>query len=378
MDRCRPGVVDAISVITPAQQMLASCTGAFITSLLMTPLDVVKTRLQAQQRSRLNHRCFLYCNGLMDHVCLCVNGGGASAACNGNGSGCNGAGARVWHRRPCPTPYRGTCDAMLRIARVEGVPSLWSGLLPTLVSAVPTTVLYFTGYDRLRMRMLSWASVERWHLHSLVPLAAGAVARLLSSTLMAPLELVRTRVQAAAGRQPLGTICRQLVGERGVVGLWRGLVPTLMRDIPFSAIYWFGYETLKRRFLHLSAVEGHHHQQQQRIPALVCSFVAGACAGSLAAVVTLPFDVVKTHWQIELGGGANGGRVGGVAAALSDIYRRSGVRGLFAGLSPRLVKVAPACAIMITTYETGKVVFAEYNTYSAEERLSSVLMSKLS
>lgn len=37
----------------------------------MTPLDVVKTRLQAQQKSLLSNKCFLYCNGLMEHLCPC-------------------------------------------------------------------------------------------------------------------------------------------------------------------------------------------------------------------------------------------------------------------------------------------------------------------
>lgn len=40
----------------------------------MTPLDVVKTRLQAQQKALASNRCFVYCNGLMDHLCPCPNG----------------------------------------------------------------------------------------------------------------------------------------------------------------------------------------------------------------------------------------------------------------------------------------------------------------
>lgn len=40
----------------------------------VTPLDVVKVRLQAQQKtSSVVHKCFLYCNGLMDHICPCIN-----------------------------------------------------------------------------------------------------------------------------------------------------------------------------------------------------------------------------------------------------------------------------------------------------------------
>lgn len=84
--------------IKPYQQMLSSCSGALLTSLLskwllqfydllrsinrsvlyrsitVTPLDVVKTRLQTQQKRMGSHKCFVYCNGLMDHLCPCPNG----------------------------------------------------------------------------------------------------------------------------------------------------------------------------------------------------------------------------------------------------------------------------------------------------------------
>ena len=86
--------------ITPTQQMLSSCFGALTTSVMgeyyaifmfiivsimshiecfnvfgvVTPLDVVKIRLQVQQNTMPSHRCFIYCNGLMDHCIICVNG----------------------------------------------------------------------------------------------------------------------------------------------------------------------------------------------------------------------------------------------------------------------------------------------------------------
>lgn len=40
-----------------------------------------------------------------------------------------------------------------------------------------------------------------------------------------------------------------------------------------------------------------------------------------------------------------------------EIYSQHGFRGLFAGTVPRLVKVAPACAIMISSFEYGKIFF---------------------
>lgn len=43
-------------------------------SFTVTPLDVVKTRLQTQQKRMTSNKCFVYCNGLMDHLCPCPNG----------------------------------------------------------------------------------------------------------------------------------------------------------------------------------------------------------------------------------------------------------------------------------------------------------------
>ncbi len=46
---------------------------------------------------------------------------------------------------------------------------------------------------------------------------------------------------------------------------------------------------------------------------------------------------------------------------MKRIYATEGFRGLFTGYVPRIVKVAPACAIMISTYEYGKSFFVRYN-----------------
>ena len=57
----------------------------------MTPLDVIKIRLQAQQNAMPSQRCFIYCNGLMDHCIICVNG---------NGKGSSKLLKEQWYKRP--------------------------------------------------------------------------------------------------------------------------------------------------------------------------------------------------------------------------------------------------------------------------------------
>uniref|UniRef100_A0A8D0BCS3 Mitochondrial glutathione transporter SLC25A39 n=1 Tax=Salvator merianae TaxID=96440 RepID=A0A8D0BCS3_SALMN len=329
--------------ITPMQQMLASGTGALFTSLFVTPLDVVKIRLQAQKTPFSKGKCFLYCNGLMDHLYVCQNGNSCTA----------------WYRKP--THFTGTLDAFVKIVRNEGIRSLWSGLPPTLVMAVPATVIYFTSYDQLRDFMRSKLDSQGQY----IPLVAGAIARLGAVTMISPLELIRTKMQSRQLSYHELRVCIQSsVAQDGWLSLWRGWGPTVLRDVPFSALYWFNYELVKESFcsrLHLDEAT------------FTVSFASGAISGTVAAILTLPFDVVKTQRQVELGDmetlQVTTARSSSTWLLMQKIWKQSGTRGLFAGFLPRVIKVAPACAIMISTYEFGKTFFQKINQ---ERRLSSL------
>lgn len=104
--------------------------------------------------------------------------------------------------------------------------------------------------------------------------------------------------------------------------------------------------------------------------------------------MTMPFDLITTHTQIELGqdvlyeeiGAGTGAGTGTGAGArpktpqsavansrpsvlsrMRQIYRLQGVRGLYVGVMPRMLRVVPACAIMISTFEYSKSFFFHYN-----------------
>ncbi|XP_013885098.1 mitochondrial glutathione transporter SLC25A40 [Austrofundulus limnaeus] len=316
--------------ITPLQQMVSSCSGAFITSLLVTPLDVIKIRLQAQKNPLFKGKYFVYSNGLMDHLCVCENG---------------------WSR--AHGHFSGTFDAFYKIVRCEGIRALWSGLPPTLVMAVPATMIYFTGYDQL-CAVLRRRMGEQAHW---APLLAGGIARVGSATVISPLELIRTKLQSQKqSYQELSHCIRSAVEAEGWWSLWRGLGPTLLRDVPFSAMYWFNYERSKSWLCE-------HYQSSEATFSI--TFSCGAVSGSVAAIVTLPFDVVKTRRQVQLGELQASNLLSKSSSSTFSVMRRivahDGFKGLFAGFFPRLVKVAPACAIMISSYEFGKSFFHKHN-----------------
>jgi solute carrier family 25 protein 39/40 len=184
----------------------------------------------------------------------------------------------------------------------------------------------------------------------LVPLVAGILARATVTSLVSPLELVRTNLQSTplSPDQPhtLRSVLvsvRALVAANGARHLWRGLGATLWRDVPFSGLYWASYESGKR-LLRTRGFEG--------APA---SFVSGASSGILAALVTSPFDVVKTRRQAMLMAGPATGTTA-TLPLIAEVVRTEGMSALFAGLGPRMVKIAPACGIMIACFEvSGRV-----------------------
>jgi solute carrier family 25 protein 39/40 len=340
--------------ITPGQQMIASCSGALLTSIFATPMDVVKIRLQSQTKTIQKGSCFIYSNGLMDHICtvnctICANGNGKGMATSSLNSV-----AKEWYARPAR--FTGTVDAFVKIARYEGVTSLWSGLPPTLVMAVPATIVYFTTYDQLKY-MMGYQEFDPSTQY--VPIWAGTTARVLTTTIISPLELIRTKMQSEQlSYRQVGVALRSSMEQGGVRSLMRGLGPSLLRDLPFSALYWYGYEYMK--VLQLI-------QSGSTEPTFSQSFLSGAVSGTVAAVLTLPFDVVKTHRQIELGVSLTQGNPPSSSTwvIIGKLYAEKGVSALFAGMIPRILKVAPACAIMISSYEYGKSFFRHHNAEKA-------------
>lgn len=66
----------------------------------------------------------------------------------------------------------------------------------------------------------------------------------------------------------MNTAIRTVIQTQGILGLWRGLPPTILRDVPFSGIYWTCYENIKSYF-------------QVKEPTFGFSFFAGAVSGSV-------------------------------------------------------------------------------------------------
>ncbi|KAM5474305.1 Carrier protein, mitochondrial [Microsporum audouinii] len=406
--------------ISTSQKMISATWGSLLTSLLVTPLDVVRVRLQAQTPviraslppsgvstgsppqttlTSVSPSPLTFFRHLPPNL-------GVTACCREVfwiGENAQTQFCLVNQPPPSATPqppsasciveqrksYTSTLDGLRKIARHEGPLSLWRGLSPTLVMAIPANVIYFTGYDWLRYDHSS--PVATYVPANAAPLVAGAAARIAAASAISPIEMFRTRLQAVPagggvhGSDHFKATLRDLgrmVRREGYTSLWRGLTLTMWRDVPFSGLYWWGYERIKRQ---LESMRGHAFPHTCTDPVLagpsttpgspsstvvfVESFTAGAVSGAVSALVTTPFDVGKTRQQVSSRSSSSSSSSSSSAAATSSsiprfllkIVHDEGIGGLFRGWAARCLKVAPACAIMISSYEVGKKVASTAN-----------------
>ena len=250
-------------------------------------------------------------------------------------------------------------ETFFKILRTEGWPSLYRGFLPTMAMSLPGTVVYFVGYERVRDILIENQLIRS----ELVPMISGAVARVFAATAVSPLELIRTRMQfkgIESGKlKPVTSELFRSIRSEGTRVLWRGLQPTLWRDVPFSAIYWSILEPSKSKIIKMISENQKHDPSW--LQATIVSFGCGAVSGSIAAALTTPFDVAKTRQQLILDHTKpSADKIRSCPSTtwiqLKAIWKEDKWRGLTRGMGPRVAKVAPACAIMIGSYEFGKSI----------------------
>lgn len=157
---------------------------------------------------------------------------------------------------------------------------------------------------------------------------------------------------------PLAAFQSLLHQGQGVTGIFKGYWATNAVWLPWNALYIAGYEQLKR----MCAESLHSTQQQQaatdkqQLPAQqLPAWAVASCsatAAAAAAIVTHPFDVVKTRLQVL---SAQPQMAGLTALQVArQQLQREGMVSFFHGLTARLLNIAPGCALSWALYEQMK------------------------
>ncbi|KAK3024234.1 hypothetical protein RJ639_043610, partial [Escallonia herrerae] len=344
-----------------AERAFSAAGSAVLSAVLVNPLDVAKTRLQAQAAG-------VPYNGMCPLACFETNTMLPDMRCSPS---CTRAvfGTETARAHDC-SHYKGTMDVFYKVTRQEGLSRLWRGTNASLALAVPTVGIYLPCYDIFRNYMEEYTSQNAPSMTPYVPVVAGSVARSLACITCYPVELARTRMQAfketQTGVKPPG-VWKTLVEIISPVRstnyhqnlqryrmLWTGLGAQLARDVPFSAICWSTLEPVRRRILGLMG-EG-----ANATSVIMANFSAGFVAGSLAAAATCPLDVAKTRRQIE----KDSVRALQMTTkqTLVEIWRDGGIKGLFTGVGPRVGRAGPSVGIVVSFYEIVKYTLHRRHT----------------
>ncbi|XP_074647564.1 mitochondrial glycine transporter A-like [Tubulanus polymorphus] len=164
---------------------------------------------------------------------------------------------------------------------------------------------------------------------------AGSFSGTCSTVIFQPFDLVKTRLQSpvAIGSAPnsmIATISCVIRNER-IVGLWKGMSPSISRTIPGVGMYFSSLHWLKSTF-------------GSSEPGPMESVVLGALARSLSGVLLLPITVIKTRFE------SGQYQYKNIVHALVMIHRTEGAKGLYSGLGATLMRDAPFSGLYLMFY----------------------------
>ncbi|KAI2528948.1 solute carrier family 25 member 38 [Homo sapiens] len=194
-------------------------------------------------------------------------------------------------------------------------------------------------------------TVETLMLHPVIKaFLCGSISGTCSTLLFQPLDLLKTRLQTLQpsdhGSRRVGmlAVLLKVVRTESLLGLWKGMSPSIVRCVPGVGIYFGTLYSLKQYFL-----RGHP-------PTALESVMLGVGSRSVAGVCMSPITVIKTRYE--------SGKYGyeSIYAALRSIYHSEGHRGLFSGLTATLLRDAPFSGIYLMFYNQTKNIVPHVET----------------
>jgi solute carrier family 25 citrate transporter 1 len=239
-------------------------------------------------------------------------------------------------------------NAMMGVRSTSGIGSfgrLYAGFGAVAAFAPVASGAYFVGYESGRARLGEGA---------LASAATGMWAQALAGVVYTPMDVIKERLQTQdvlGARQRVATYrnwmdaARVIAREEGARGLFRGYWAQNFVWCPWSATYFVLYERSRGAF---AAVSGDSDDDEAAAVSPTASSACATFAASAATTLTHPLDLAKTRLQTMRFESSS------LVHVLSDVIRREGFKGVFAGVGARVAAVAPGSAISFFVYESLK------------------------
>jgi len=193
---------------------------------------------------------------------------------------------------------------------------------------------------------------------------AGSMAGVTSAMMTYPLDLVRARLashvtQTVEGiKFPttiVGTLIYVFQNEGRIVGLYRGITPTVLAMIPYGGCNFYVFERLKHFCVdYLPTICG-YEKDGKVILNIPSKLLCGGIAGAIGQTLIYPLDVARRRMQLSMTSSETKKFSEGLFKTLAITYRDYGiVRGLYRGMSINYIRAIPMVAVSFSTYEVMK------------------------
>ncbi|XP_031753410.1 mitochondrial glutamate carrier 2 isoform X2 [Xenopus tropicalis] len=246
-------------------------------------------------------------------------------------------------------------DCLIKTVRSEGFFGMYRGAAVNLTLVTPEKAIKLAANDFFR-NLLARDGKE---LTLLKEMLAGCGAGTCQVVVTSPMEMLKIQLQdagrlatqkafaeeglAAIPKRPSALlIATNLLRTQGISGVYKGLGATLLRDVPFSVIYFPLFANLNKLG---------QKSPRERAP-FYHSFLAGCVAGSVAAVAVTPLDVLKTRIQ-TLQKGIGEETYNGILDCARKTWRNEGPSAFMKGAGCRALVIAPLFGIAQVVYFIG-------------------------
>ena len=176
---------------------------------------------------------------------------------------------------------------------------------------------------------------------------AAAVGAVVAEMCTLPVDLLKVRMQLyiSPTRQipSMRSILRQVLKEEGVQALWKGAIPSLVRQVALSSSCMLLYEPLRDAF----------RPEGTSTPRFQDKLLAGGLSGALGSALLNPIEVVKVRMQA-----GSGQRYPTMRSGLLQVWTKEGMAGLYRGALPNVQRAFIVCAAELGTYDQVKELLA--------------------